>query len=398
MRIFGFNINIKRELKSKSNLFGFNDVQYMLFKDMYGDLGVEVYKKIWVASRCVMMIAENVSTLPYQVEDSKGTIIEDDRFNQFMQKPNILDSGKSILNQLVSFYLLNGNGYIYRVDGVRYSDYWTLQSQGMDIIKGESFVEPIKGYKYSEDGQQRTFTTEDIIHIRSFNPNSRIEGIPRLTAASQETKFLTLTNAYQNALYKNQGTPSGGFKTDHILNEPEYNRLNKQIQRDYTGVMNAGKVMLLEKGLTYEKFSMSPTDLNLLKSEQVTQSAIATMYGVPVELLGDISSQKNYSNYKEARVSFYGDTIMPFGVMLSDMLTREFFLDTDRKVTINLSQIPELKPTSEELGKTNWISPNKKRALQGYIKSDDPLMDNIYLDVNQVEISDLNETEDNTEL
>ena len=388
------------ELKTvSSSSFGLTPIQWDLFKKQANKTGTSIYTKLWVAARCISMISENVATLPFEVKNKAGEKVDNEKkFEKFVKKPNPADTGIEVIDQFISYYLLTGAGYIYKNFGVFSTDYYTLQSQNVTPIGNNEIIEAITGYDYKENGRQQTYSIDDIISIKSFNPNSRILGLPRLTAAAKEAEYLGLTDNYKNNLYKNQASPSGIMETDHVLSEDEYNRLNKQIQETYAGVQNAGKVGLLENGLKWKGMSFNPTDLDLIKSELYTESAIATLYGVPIELLGHLAEKKNRANYKEARSAFYVETVIPLANKIVGMLNREFYGDSDLHITINKTEIPELRPTTEDLKGQYWTSPNYKRSVQGIEVKEDELMDKIYLDSNKIAIEDLNEIEDNTEL
>jgi HK97 family phage portal protein len=390
MRLFGYEITKNRKNKNSKSIFGMNNAQMELFWGQgRGTVGVEVYKKIWIASKCVSLISENVAGLPFYITDSEGNRVDENIFGKFITNPNNLtDTGQDIIRDVIAYYLLDGNGYIYINKGLT-NDYYALISQKCTPKTNKTLFGGIAYYNYTEEENTKKFLPEEIIHFKAFNPYNRYVGLPKLTGASKETDFLDLVNNYKTNLYDNQATPSGAFETDDVLNEEQFERLRQQLEKDYSGAKNAGKPMLFEAGLKYKQYSFNPSDLNLIESELITAGNIATMYGVPVELLGAISDNKTYSNYKEARASFYVETVLPTAGKLIETLNKYLYPNSDYKIKINKSEIPELKPTAGDLEKTWWISPNMKRALQGYTKIDDEAMNKIYIPANYIDINDL---------
>lgn len=377
------------------HLDGLSNIQRQVwFSKFGGAVGIGVYKNLWVAGRCVNMISETAANLPYMVQDENGKHVEDESFKKYILNPNELDTGAELREQFFSYYLLDGNGYHLKLEG-RDTDYFTLQSQGMRIIKSNDIIEPILGYKYTENGKTKTFSTDDILHMRSFNTSDRTDGIPRLTAAAHEVGFLDLTDEYQNNLYRNQATPSGVLSTEDIMEQAEFDLLRKRFKDQQAGVENAGETLILEKGLNYKSIAFKPTDLDLIRSQSMTESAIATLYGVPIELLGHLAEKKNRANYKEARMAFYIETVLPLTKKYVNMINKDLFPDMKKRVVVNLTEIPELRPTATELKDEYWTNPNQKLTQQGKPVSTDPLMDRFYFPGGLRELSELSIEEDN---
>src|SRR5690606_2775153 len=116
-----------------------------------------------------------------------------------------------------------------------------------------------------------------------------------------------------------------------------YKRIKKQLRERWSGARNAGLPQLLEGGLDVKVLSLSPSELDWIKSDINQGRKIAIALGVPPELLGD-STNKTYANYQEARAAFYHETILPLMDELRDELNNwltpmfgdNLYLDYDR--------------------------------------------------------------------
>ena len=406
MRFFNIEINKKGIYKIPNEkaygyhtlLPGFTPTQSQLILEQSGYFtGTAIYRKLWVATRCVNLISENFASLPFYVSDSKGNKIEDEpKFTKFMENPNNDDNGVEFRESFCIYVLLNGNGYIWQngVEGFNNTDFWVLQSQNMQVIGTNDIIKQVRRYEYSENGQEKHFEPEELMSMKLFNPDSRIVGLPKLTSAYKEAEYLKLTDTYKNSLFKNQAVPSGIFSTKDIHSDTEFKIMQDRLNSEYAGVKNAGKTIFLEGGLGYQQTAFKPTDLNLIKSELVTESAIATLYGVPLEMLGHLEEKKNRANYKEARTAFYIETILPFAEKFVKMLNNWFYPDRSKKIKIDKSEIPELKPTNEELSKQYWTSINHKRTIQGVMKDENPNADKLLVPNNLIPLEDLVDKED----
>ena len=110
--------------------------------------------------------------------------------------------------------------------------------------------------------------------------------------------------------------------------------------------------------------------MDFIKNKEVTATDILIALGVPPEIMG--LGQKTFSNYKEARLAFYEDTILPLMDSLRDglnyWLTPTFgdglYLDYDKDDIEALVYRREQKYTS--LQNVNFLTQNEKRESVGY--------------------------------
>src|SRR6185312_3837392 len=68
--------------------------------------------------------------------------------------------------------------------------------------------------------------------------------------------------------------------------------------------------MVLEGGLDWKTMSHSPADLDFATTRDVAAREIALAFGVPPMLLG-IPGDNTYSNYREANLAFWRQTVLP---------------------------------------------------------------------------------------
>jgi phage portal protein BeeE len=57
--------------------------------------------------------------------------------------------------------------------------------------------------------------------------------------------------------YQNGANSCGAFKHPGTLSEEAFNRLKKELKKNYTGLKNTGTPMILEDGLEFQQFSIN---------------------------------------------------------------------------------------------------------------------------------------------
>src|SRR5262249_14603430 len=89
----------------------------------------------------------------------------------------------------------------------------------------------------------------------------------------------------------------------------------------YTGAANAGRPMVLEGGLDWRAMSYTPADMDFTGIRNAAAREIALAFGVPPMLLG-IPGDNTYSNYREANLAFWRQTVLPLVARTAASLTR----------------------------------------------------------------------------
>jgi HK97 family phage portal protein len=143
------------------------------------------------------------------------------------------------------------------------------------------------------------------------------------------------------------------------------------VAQQYSGARNAGRPMLLDGGLSWQEMSLSPKDMDFLNSRNAASRDVALAFGVPPQLLG-IPGDNTYSNYQEARLALWEDTVVPLLRHLRDELNgwlAPMFGD-DLRVDIDLDDVPALALRREKvwqrLQSADFLTVNEKRRSAGF--------------------------------
>jgi HK97 family phage portal protein len=299
-------------------------------------------------------------------------------------KPNPMQSMSDFIESCIGFLKISGNLYI---EANKPSpnrpplELWPVRPDKMRIVPG------YKGYpsrfEFSCGGVTRAWPVDqvnlqsDIMHLKLFHPANDWYGMSPLEAALLAVDQYNTGQKWNLALLQNSATPSGVLQmkvTDanprgELTNE-QFSRLSNELDEKYSGSKNAGRPFLLEGGLEWKSISLSPKDMDFLKSKDVTAQDVALVYGVPPEIIG--LGTKTFANYKEARLSFYEETILPTMDRLRDSLNRwlvsaygdGLYLDYDKDDIDALVEKREQKYTT--LQNVAFLTLNEKREASGY--------------------------------
>lgn len=169
-----------------------------------------------------------------------------------------------------------------------------------------------------------------------------------------------------------------GVNTGVVLNVP-----GTGLSRDRKNVIikdfmdayreSAGRLVVLEGGITATTLTQSPVDAKVLDVERITRNRVATVYNIPPHMLGDYSDT-SYATAEQSMLEYLQMTITPIVMQWEDELNRKLLTwDMMRQgyaFRFNLSQLwrADVKTMAEmhQMAiRSSWMRPNEVRSAEG---------------------------------
>jgi len=284
------------------------------------------YQNCCTVYACINERAGGAAGVPWQVfqkpmaKDTKKVLLEDHALTRLMRRPNPMEGQSAFIMKTLAFYLISGNSYLSR-NGPNDPDappmeMWSIRPDRMKVLPGNQ-MQPVRGYRYTVNAKDTDFKFEEILHLKSFSPLDDWYGLSPINVASKEIDILSMTRESNMKLLQNDCRPSGGLVVEGSLEEEGRKDLEKQLEEKYQGYKNTGRPMVLEGGVRWEPWALTPKDMDGLNSDKMNSRKICSVYNVAPEIIGD-AENKTYSNYKEARKALYTEAILPDLDMLAD--------------------------------------------------------------------------------
>lgn len=343
----------------------------------YGSFAREAYSQNVVAYQCINKIAEAVASVEFLAFQGE-TELKNHPLLQLIKRPNPLQGKSDYLHSKVGYYLIAGNGYEERlVVGGKIRELYQLRPDRTKVVMAASGLP--ERYEYRVDNRlakswpfdDKKFTC-DVRHLRKFNPLHDVYGLSPVEPTAYSIDQSNQGMAWLQALLQNSARPSGALvmKNDGVLTPEEFNRVKAQIEEQYSGARNAGRPMLLEGGLDWKAMGLSPTDMGIIEAKLSAARDIALGFGVPPMLLG-IPGDNTYSNYKEARLAFWEDTVIPLLQLIIEDWNAWFGQVYDGvELRPNLDEIPAIVDKRTQLwemaDKSTDLTIDERRELKGY--------------------------------
>lgn len=337
------------------------------------------YKACMTVYACVALIAKSGASIPWGLfrkpksKKSKIEQVEDHEVLDRMKKPSETYSWPMFMEEAISYLELAGNSYVKKIGPKKKppEELVTLQPDRVKVVAGKKMKQVI-GYTHTEDGKDKPYGTDEILHMKLFNPLNDHYGMSPLEAAAKGIDISNMAEEWNANLLANDARPPGGLKIKGgLLEEGQRETLEKSLSDKLTGYKNVGRPPVLEGDMEWIPFSITPRDMDWLNSGKVNMRKICSVFNVAPELIGD-SENKTYSNYGEARKALLMENVLPLVMKIRDYFNfwlLKFYGDDALYFDILKDQIEALQEDRKELyarlEKAWWLSINERRRESG---------------------------------
>ena len=321
-------------------------------KIAYEDLATDGYQSNAIVNRCINEISNNASRVKINLFRGDQEL-DNHPLLDLLYNPSPTLSQVEFFQSAFSYLLISGNNYMLSVSGDRTppTELYNLRPDRIRIRTGNRAMP--QSYDYVLNGNivesyevDQATGNSKVKHIKLFNPLDDYYGMSPISACSVDIDQHNLANKHNVNLLQNGARPSGAviFKPKdetggHVqLSDVQRDQLVNDINQRFSGTGNAGKPMLLEGDFDWKEMGLSPKDMDFIQLKNMSAKDIALVYGVPSQLIG-IPDSQTYSNFAEAKLALYNETIIPlldrFQGDLNEWLTPMFGEDLELRYDID---------------------------------------------------------------
>lgn len=165
-------------------------------------------------------------------------------------------------------------------------------------------------YKIRDGTKQKTLTRDQVFHVSGLS----FDGVVGLSPIEYAASAIRLGLSYEQFgvnFYKNGANASGVFSFPNALSDQAFQRLKKDLTKNYTGLINTGKPILLEEGGDFKPLTIKPADAELLGNKKFQTEDIARIYRVPLHLIQNLDRATN-NNIEQQSLEFVMYTMLPW--------------------------------------------------------------------------------------
>ena len=301
----------------------------------------------------VSTLAESLASLPIHVYQ-KNANGDKERVNGhyierlFNLAPNEYQTSYDFKMALMRSILLRGNGFA-KIDYDGSARPRELHFMHPDSVITKKLDSGRLGYQVTtSNGKSRSLLQEEVLHIR-YHSDDGITGKSPVQVCRESLGLGLALQAHGATQFKNGVRPAGILQTDSVFRDPNaFKRLQEQVNENYRGAQNVGKLMVLEHGLKWQPISLNNTDAEWLQSRHFSIADVARIFKLSPIFLMDYTNS-TYSNFSEAQRAFLSQSLRPWLTNLQSAFTNKLISERNQSnLIIEFETKDLLRATTEE--------------------------------------------------
>ena len=267
-------------------------------------------------------ISTTAGSVPWVVKEVMRNgdieIVENSGLNDLLVMPSPGIPWVDFMQSAIINLMTTGNTFIEPLEAVGFGE---LAKQ-LEILAPQAMTPIInhvtgfvKGYRYKVGNIERTFTVEELIHTKYYNPRLKGYttglGLSPLEAAVYAYQTSNSQWLAASSMLKNKGVI--GFisnDSDIILDKSERKEAQDALNRDIGGPDKFGGVRVTPSKMRYQAMGMTAGDMKMIEMGVVSLRAICNIYGVDSSLFND-PANKTFNNRKEAEKALWTNVNIP---------------------------------------------------------------------------------------
>jgi phage portal protein BeeE len=189
---------------------------------------------------------------------------------------------------------------------------------------------------YSATGFPRRYFADggEILYLKDRSDDGII-GRSRLSRSPGAIACGLGAQGFSEGIWQNGAVLDGVLKHPGRLGAEAVTNLSQSWRSAHSGGANAGKIMVLEEDMTFEKIGVSPEDAELLDSRKFSVVEICRLFNVPPMVVGDFGDS-NFATSDAAMRFFATGCLAQWIAKLQGEFARSVFNTPDAVLRIDL--------------------------------------------------------------
>lgn len=384
MRIFGFDIRRVRNKQTLSPPGGTWRQILDVFPGAWQQDSTpepEVVTGYWAVFACATLIAGDIAKCPARVmKKNLDGIWEETIERPVLRKPNGYQTSIEFFFSWVMSKLLTGNTYVLKV---RDRENRIVAMHVLDPLKCKPLVSESGDVFYELGGDNLSGITDksivvpasEIIHDKMYPVYHPLVGVSPIHACGRAASQGLAIQKNSQAFFENMSRPGGMLTAPGRITDEVAARLKQQFEDNYGG-KNIGRLAVAGDGLTYESFSVTAEDAQLIAQLKMTAEMVCACFHVPGYKIG-VGQMPTVNNTAALNQQYYDQCLQFLIETMEYQLDRGLeleepngFIRTEqREVWFDLTNLLRMDPESRykshsEAIKGGWLAPNEARLKE----------------------------------
>lgn len=228
---------------------------------------------------------------------------------------------------------------------------FSVRPDRVRIVPGDG---GIKGYIYVPEGRSERdgvpILPDDMIHIKLPNPGDPLEGLGHglspISSVAHSADVDNMVTEFLKMFFERSAQVAGVLKFKVPIEEEMMFRIKDRWQEQYGSFRNWAEIGVLDGDAEYQRVGLTFEEMGFTSLDDRNESRVLGPFGVPPILVGARIGLEHgtYSNYKEARLACWEDTLIP-ELLLFEVEYTHYLRDVTEQafVLYDFSDVPALQ-------------------------------------------------------
>lgn len=289
----------------------------------YEDVIKEGWRKNELIFACINKTANTAAQVNLNIVDQSDKVILDHPLKKLLNQPNPYMSQFDLWYAILAFQKLSGWAVFEKERSASGQPValWPLRPDWVKEIP--SNTEVIGGYKYEPPGLTPVvIPPKDVLVFKVFDPLGMFYHWPPVAVAARIGSADNSTTDYISDFFKQGGIPPGILKTRMKINDTIVSDIRRRWQERYGGFQNWLAPAVLDSDAEYQKIGLDFREMGFDGLDARNEARICMVLDVPpIMVSANIGLLRStFSNYREARLAWWQDSLLPTYRNLEDGL------------------------------------------------------------------------------
>lgn len=264
------------------------------------------------------------------LEPEPGHVLE-----TLLDEPNPYYDNQLLTESILQHLLLTGNGILSKVR-LRKSplnpkakpfgpplQLWPILPDDIKPVQDrENFIARYEAPAPRGQTEPIKISVHDVIHFKLPNPGDPTWGASPLKSAAMTVDADVEAIKWQKTSFENRAVPDGVLVLEGELNPEDFEEYRRQLAVQAQGPANARRIMVVGNAASYKQLSLSPVEMDFIKSRQMNRESICSVFGVHPRIAGISEGAGGDGTKKEIDRDHWVSTVIPILYKLQHVYNR----------------------------------------------------------------------------
>lgn len=349
---------------------------------------------------CCRVIGNGEAQVPLKVMRRDGRTrlpaIEHPLYELLSLKPNAWQTSFEFRQQISWIRELFGNAFVYisRGFGGKILELIPFPPGHVTVKRNPDWT--LEYTVTGLDGTTKEIPASSIWHLRGPTLDG-FQGLDVIALAREAVGLALATEEAVSRLHANGIRNSGVYSFEGKLTDTQFESLNKWVNNQFGGMVNAGKAMILDRGAKFHNNSMTSIDAQTIETRGFQIEQICSFFGVLPIKIGYSNKTVAFTSVEEMNRAHREDCLAPRWEAWEQSAMVNLLTPEERKAGyyINFTEEGMLRGSAKEVSEMllayvngGVLTPNQALDLLDMNPDNDPRSDQLRIPANIVGATD----------